>query len=195
MHISIRSLMIALSMSLLASCATAQDIDEADPLGDIIADMQVAGGRLNKKLTDKPTQQKQKDAISKLDSIIKLLEQKRQQGNGNGSGANPEDPLDDSKIVGGPGGSGPLHDAKRNGRGWGTLPAHKREQILQSMTEGFPPHYQRLLERYYARLAEEKPTGDALEELPATGKKPAVNSPAMEKPGAPKQPQREPSNP
>ena len=31
------------------------------------------------------------------------------------------------------------------------------------MTEGFPPHYQRILERYYKRLAQETPVADAAE--------------------------------
>lgn len=143
-----------------APVALAQVEDEADALGGVIGDMQAAGGRLGKMLTDKPTQQKEKDAIDKLDGLIKVLEERRRQSQGSQSGANPDEPLADSVIKAGPGGSGPLHDANRKGRGWGQLPAHKREQILQSMTEGFPAHYQQLLERYYRRLAEEKPAGE-----------------------------------
>ena len=152
-----------------ASTALAQEEEQADPLGGVIVDMQVAGGRLSKLLTDKPTRQKQHDAVDKLDALIRLLEQRRQQGGGQVN-ANPDKPAEDSIIRVGPGGSGPLHDANRNGRGWGQLPAHKREQILQSMNEGFPPHYQQLLERYYRRLAEEKPAGEATDEEPARAK-------------------------
>ena len=54
--------------------------------------------------------------------------------------------------------------SRRNGAAWGQLPAHKRQEILQSMTEGFPAHYQQILERYYRRLAEEKPASEAAEE-------------------------------
>jgi hypothetical protein len=153
-------------LMLLAPAARAQEEEEADPLGGVIVDMQVAGGRLSKLLTDKPTRQKQRDAVDKLDALILLLEKRRQQGGGQVN-ANPDKPADESTIRFGPGGSGPLHDANRNGRGWGQLPAHKREQILQSMNEGFPPHYQQLLERYYRRLAEEKPAGEATDEEPA----------------------------
>ena len=32
------------------------------------------------------------------------------------------------------------------------------------MTEGFPPHYQRFFERYYRRLAEERPADDIPDE-------------------------------
>jgi hypothetical protein len=127
----------------------------------VIVDMQVAGGRLAKLLTDKTTQQKQKDAVDKLSALIKLLEERRG-GDGSGSGNNPTDPLKDSIIVGGPGGSGPMHAARRNGKAWGELPAHKRDQILQSMTEGFPAHYQQILEGYYRKLAEEKPASEFL---------------------------------
>ncbi len=167
-----------------ACVARAQEEEEADPLGGVIVDMQVAGGRLAKLLTDKPTQQKQKDAVDKLDALIKLLEQRRQSMGGQVS-PNPDRPADESSIRMGPGGSGPLHDAKRNGRGWGQLPAHKREQILQSMTEGFPAHYQQLLERYYRRLAEEKPAGEVSDEAAAAPREPAPRAtspgPAMEK--------------
>jgi hypothetical protein len=37
------------------------------------------------------------------------------------------------------------------------LPPHQRDRIVQSLTEGFPAHYQKILERYYKRLAEETP--------------------------------------
>ena len=110
----------------------------------MIADMQVAGGRLAKLLTDKPTQQKQQDAVDKLNALIKLLEERRRQrrpGRREPQTGRPKS----RRSACGPGGSGPLHDAHRNGNAWGQLPAHKREQILQSMTEGFPAHYQQIL--------------------------------------------------
>lgn len=161
-----------------SSCGWAQEEEDLDPLGDVIADMQVAGSRLAKILTDKPTQQKQLDAVGKLDALIKLLEERRRQGGGNSS-ANPDRPAEDSTIMGGPGGSGPLQAPRRNGNSWGQLPAHKREQILQSMTEGFPAHYQQILERYYRRLAEEKPADESASAQPGAS---APRSPAaMEK--------------
>jgi hypothetical protein len=162
MNVPRTSLVTALAVwAMTAGAAVAQDEFEPLPLDGVIADMQVAAGRLARYATDKPTQQKQQDAVDKLASLIKILEeQQRQRQQGNRSGPNPDDPLKDSIIKEGPGGSGPLHAADRQGRGWGQLPAHKREQILQSMTEGFPPHYQQLLERYYRRLAEERPADE-----------------------------------
>jgi hypothetical protein len=163
MNATHKSLAAALALlAILAARAAAQDEFDELPLDGVIADMQVAGGRLARFFTDKPTQQKQQDAVEKLDALIKLLEQRRQQQQGRGpSSANPDEPLQDSIVKEGPGGSGPLHAADRRGKSWGQLPAHKREQILQSMTEGFPPHYQQLLERYYRRLAEERPLDEA----------------------------------
>jgi hypothetical protein len=186
-------LLIAL---ILAPPAWAQQEDEADALGGVIGDMQAAGGRLGKMLTDKPTQQKEKDAIDKLDGLIKLLEERRRQSQGSQSSANPDEPLADSVIKAGPGGSGPLHDANRKGRGWGQLPAHKREQILQSMTEGFPAHYQQLLERYYRRLAEEKPVGDGeASESSADATEPGVPAKARPKTTMEKTPNAEAARP
>jgi hypothetical protein len=39
---------------------------------------------------------------------------------------------------------------------WGQLPAHAREQMLQSSPERFLPKYELLIEKYYKRLAEEQ---------------------------------------
>lgn len=169
-------------LTMAAGAASAQDEFEALPLDGVIADMQVAGGRLARLFTDKPTQQKQQDAIDKLDGLIKLLEQRRQQQSGP-SGPNPDEPLRDSIIKSGPGGTGPLHAADRQGQAWGQLPPHKREQILQSMSDGFPPHYQRLLERYFRRLAEERPADETPSDDDASAAlAPASNpGPEMEK--------------
>jgi hypothetical protein len=185
MNTFLKPFILAAAVVLCLSIApvSAQEEDDLDPLGNVIADMQSAGGRLAKLLTDKPTQQKQLDAVEKLDALIKLLEQRRNRGQGNGG--LPEEPLPDSMIVGGPGGSGPMHAARRNGNAWGNLPAHKREQILQSMTEGFPAHYQQILERYYRRLAEEKPVGGDAEEGAGGASAPA-KSKADAAPVAPK---------
>lgn len=153
-------LIVALSLATIivaGSVACAQDEEfYLDPLGEVIVDMQVAGGRLSRLLTDKTTQRKQQDAVEKLDALILLLERRRRQ-QGGGMGGNPDEPLDNERIVAGPGGSGPLHDARRNGAQWGQLPPHKRQEILQSMTEGFPAHYRQILEGYYRRLADETP--------------------------------------
>lgn len=139
-----------------ACIARAQQSSD-DPLGEIAADMDRVVIELSGTHTGKPTQAAQKKIVGKLDVLIKRLEEEAASGRGGASGANPNIPLADSKIMGGPGGIGDLHAARKNGKQWGELPPHQREKIVQSLTEGFPAHYQKILERYYKRLAEEKP--------------------------------------
>ncbi len=64
--------------------------------------------------------------------------------------------MDDSFIRSGTGGIGPLTNPDDGGKDWAKLSDRERDRILQSMTEGFPPEYRTVLERYYRRLAEEK---------------------------------------
>jgi hypothetical protein len=77
-----------------------------------------------------------------------------------------------STLAKGPGGSGPMHDAKEGTRVWGQLPPKLREQILQSQTEGFPPGYEAVLASYYAHLAQGQVPPDAADTSPTT--KPAA---------------------
>ena len=59
-------------------------------------------------------------------------------------------------IHGGTGGIGDLVDPGQSEKDWAKLSARERDRILQSMSEGFPPEYRTVLERYYRRLADEK---------------------------------------
>ena len=137
----------------------AQELSQDDPLGDITIDMSVVLRDLSKLSTGKPTQKTQKIVVKKLDELIVRLEKECAACRGGGaSGANPTRPLADSVVVGGPGGIGDLHAPRDGDKKWGELPAHQRDRILQSLTEGFPAHYQQILQRYYRRLAEEKPS-------------------------------------
>jgi hypothetical protein len=147
------------SLLLVAVFATiqpcfAQDGSEVDPLLDVAADMNSAAVKLGKLHADKPTQEAQKSALSKLDQLIAKLEQQAQGGTGGSRGTKPRR---DSVIAEGPGGMGTLHAERTAGKQWGELPAKERERILQSLNDGFPSHYQKILERYFARLADEKP--------------------------------------
>jgi len=155
----------------------AQEEPVLDPLSDIAADMNSAATRLAKLKTDKPTQKPQEDAVVKLDTLIKELEKECEKCRGGRSTSNPKKPAQDSMILGGPGGPGKLHAERTEGKQWGQLQPKERERILQSMNEGFPSHYQKLLERYFARLADEKPAAEVNE--PAAGSKPATS---VEKP-------------
>lgn len=130
-----------------------------DPIGSIALDMEEVVIDLSGMATGQPTQESQKQIVGKLEKLIEELEQQSQSMQGGASGPNPNRPAADSVIKGGPGGIGDLHAARRMGKQWAELPPHERDRIVQSMTEGFPAHYQKILERYYKRLAEEKPAG------------------------------------
>lgn len=181
--------------------ARAQEEPAVDPIFEISIDMHSVVGKLTKLSTDQPTQETQKEVITKLDALIAQLEKECEACKGSKSGANPSKPAADSVIKGGPGGIGKLHSARDQGDKWGELPPHERDRILQSLTDGFPAHYQNILERYYKRLADEKPVGEADSDAPADknapsdrpAKKPAAKtngvkdakaSPAAAKPAA-----------
>ena len=155
---------VVAGLSLLASGGAAADLDDSDPLGDISLDMQLVVEELSDLSTGEPTRETQGTIVDKLDLLIAKLEKECEACRGSGSGANPNRPLADSVIVGGPGGSGDLHAPKREGRDWGKLPEKERERILQSMEEGFPAHYQNILERYYKRLADNGAEEESAEE-------------------------------
>lgn len=153
----------------------AQEGAAGTPLEDVTRDMKVAANQLSKRTTNQPTQKPQADAIDKIDKLIAELEKERQML-GNGNSARPTTPANMSNIMTGPGGMGELHGTRNDGDRWGELPARERDRILQSLTEGFPPHYQAILEAYYKRLAVEK-KAEAIDEPPAA---PKSNNPAAQ---------------
>lgn len=161
---------------------------ESDPIGALALDMEEVVLDLAALTTGEPTQETQKEIVGKLDKIIEELEREQESMRGGASGNNPQRPMQDSQITGGPGGIGDLHAARREGKQWAELPPHERDRILQSMSEGFPAHYQKILERYYKRLAEEQPVGaeteaamDSSKDDSAADEKPAVKPPAAKK--------------
>ncbi|HEV3345336.1 MAG TPA: hypothetical protein VG125_33470 [Pirellulales bacterium] len=162
-----------------------------DPLGELVLEMEQVVIDLSGMTTGEPVQGTQKQIVTKLDKLIEELEKESEQMRGGSSSANPTRPMNDSMIKGGPGGMGDLHAARKTGKQWAELPPHERERIVQSMTEGFPAHYQKILERYYKRLAEENPAGAAEEDrqpgepgkAPEAKKKQAAKDPPPSKNG------------
>lgn len=142
---------------LVPGIARAQGAPGGSPLSGIVVDMSMVVLDLSQMSTGEPTQKKQETIVNRLDELIAELEKECEACRGGTSGANPSRPLADSAIIGGPGGIGDLHAPRDGGKQWGKLPPHERDRITQSLTEGFPSRYGRLLERYYRRLAEEKP--------------------------------------
>jgi hypothetical protein len=125
----------------------------AEKISDVVED-------LSAQKTDEPVQTKQKEIVSSLDGIIKQLEQQSHSGSGGGN-PNPTKPMARSQLVGGPGGSGPLHDPHAGTRVWGQLPPQDRDQIIQSQTEGFPAGYESVLANYYTRLSQSQSGADS----------------------------------
>ncbi len=112
---------------------------------------------LNRKHTGTPVQSEQKAIVSELDKLIASLEKQCEAcKNGMKKQNNPKVGMRDSLIRYGTGGIGDLVDPKESGKDWAKLSTRERDRILQSMSEGFPPEYRMVLERYYRRLAEEK---------------------------------------
>lgn len=130
-----------------------------DPIGDVAAEMHVVVGHLARRVTGETTQTAQRKVVNKLDLLIEQLEQQQQQLRNSGRvNPRPTRPAADSTVRNGPGGSGALHAARRDGDQWGELPPHERDRITQSLDNGFPAHYQKVLERYFRWLAsEDKP--------------------------------------
>jgi hypothetical protein len=146
-------------LTCLASGAFAQDAPAttAPPTAVAISE-KMAGvtGELSKKVTGKPVQTEQKGIVRDLDLLIASLEKECQNCKGNMSPNNPTKPAQDSIIKRGTGGIGDLVDPGQSQKDWAKLSGRERDRILQSMSEGFPPEYRTVLERYYRRLAEEK---------------------------------------
>jgi hypothetical protein len=164
---------LVVASGLVAVPVAAEEQSIGDSASQITLKMQVAVGQLKKLNTGAPTQTTQKQIVESLDDLITLLE-KECEGCKN-AGLNARKPANASIIRKGPGGMGDLHAARKDGKDWGELPPHERDRILQSMTEGFPSHYQRILERYYKRLAQEKPaTAEAEAEEPAAKQQPTT---------------------
>jgi len=131
-----------------------------DPLDDITDDMKTSSDELGRLITDEPLQSLQENIISKFDKLIAGMQQECSACSGGKSGAQPMRPAAKSVIMGGPGGSGDLHSAKEGHKKWADLPDQERDQIIQSLNEGFPAGYELILERYFRNLAEEKVGGN-----------------------------------
>ena len=142
-----------------------EELRQRDPLKALSGDMSLIADDLDQQQTGPPVQAEQRQVVSQLDKLIEELS--KQTNGGSGTSNNPARPLADSKIVKGPGGSGPMHDPQAGVKSWGELPAKERDKILQSQNDGFPAGYESLLSSYYNRLAQEQ-VGDEGKPAPAT---------------------------
>jgi hypothetical protein len=141
----------ALASCLLCSAAGAQTL-----ISPISTKMTGVVGALAKTETGERVQTKEKEVLRDLDELIALLEKECEACKNGIKKNNPTRPMADSMIGSGTGGIGTLVDPGQSQKDWAKLTGRERDRILQSMSEGFPPEYRLVLERYYRRLAEEK---------------------------------------
>ena len=140
----------------LLSCLLRPAFAAEPPAAAIATKMAAATDDLNRTVTGKPVQTEQKAIVRDLDELIASLEKQCQACKGGIKRNNPTRGMADSMISSGTGGIGTLLNPADAGKDWGKLSSRERDRILQSMSEGFPPEYRTVLERYYRRLAEEK---------------------------------------
>ena len=149
------------------------------PVSKITYKMTGVARDLGKTQTGEPVQVKEKAVISDLDELIAELEKQCAACKNGVKRNNPSRPLPDSVIRSGTGGIGDLVAPGESAKDWAKLSGRERDRILQSMSEGFPPEYRLVLERYYRRLAEEKAAPSSGETPQA---QPKAGEPKAEKP-------------
>ena len=138
------------------SCPLCPAASAQVPMSGISSKMNDVAVDLSKAQTGKPVQEQQETIVRDLDEWIAMLEQQCQECRNGMKKPNPKSPALDSMIGQGPGGMGNLVAPGDGAKDWAKLSPRERDRILQSMSEGFPPEYRTVLERYYRRLAEEK---------------------------------------
>jgi hypothetical protein len=147
--LSLAALMAGLLSTTPAIAQDVQAVDIANKMTQVV-------DNLGQKKTGEPVQGEQKAIVRDLDALIASLE-KQLENTRNGIKQNrPSRGMADSIISSGTGGIGDLTNPADGGKDWAKLSDRERDRILQSMSEGFPPEYRTVLERYYRRLAEEK---------------------------------------
>jgi hypothetical protein len=122
-----------------------------DPFRHLQSDMVYVVDDLADGETRVPAEISEPKILSRLDTLIEMLEKQCKKGGGAGGS-----PLRRSILAGGPGGQGDLNAPRNNRRKWAELTPKERERILQSKTEGFPAGYEDILAEYFRRLATEE---------------------------------------
>jgi hypothetical protein len=162
-----------LGATALMSCLLQPAFGAEPPAAAIATKMAAVTDDLNRNETGKPVQTEQKAIVRDLDELIASLEKECEKCRGGMKRNDPRRGMADSMIGSGTGGIGTLLNPADIGKDWGKLSGRERDRILQSMSEGFPPEYRTVLERYYRRLAEEKSGSSASGTPQAKGAKAA----------------------
>lgn len=144
--------------------------DSQNPLVQIAEQMRSIQQRIARRDTSAETQERQTAIVKSLQSLLDQANSKigdKQSGGGSaqpgiGTGEAIAGPPRDStnRIERGspePAETADVKDLLR--RTWGHLPPKIRDAMQTSISEKFLPKYERLIEEYYKRLAEERPLG------------------------------------
>ncbi|MDX1946412.1 MAG: hypothetical protein SFU86_13510 [Pirellulaceae bacterium] len=149
-------------------------VGESNPLALIGERMRTAQQRIAGHDTSKNTQDLQRRI---LDDIAALIEQAKKQGAAQKQGSGPGSASTQPGSGGGNPTAGPARDSTNRieqgtkettetadvqevlRRFWGHLPQKLRDQMNAAGSERFLPKYERLIEEYYKRLAEDRPVG------------------------------------
>jgi len=156
--------------------------EKSDPFVQIGEQMRTVEELISRRDTSEKTQRMQQQIVDDIQRLIEEMKKKCAGGQCNNSSPSSSsqnnDPKSASKAGSGEnrGGSKPARESElRVGRSdendarlaqvmdmlkqvWGHLPARVREQMQSGMAEEFLPKYERLIEQYYQRLAEERGT-------------------------------------
>jgi hypothetical protein len=143
-----------------------------NPLTNLAERMRSVQNRIGRRDTSSSTQLEQAQVLSELDALLAETKQSRQRSGKQGSGGTGQAGTGSGAETAGP----PRDSTNRIERGdkqptetvdakdvlrriWGHLPEKLRDEMQASFSEQFLPKYERLIEEYYKRLAEERPTG------------------------------------
>lgn len=146
-----------------------------DPFARIATKMQRSRDALTSGSSGEPTQELQKEILLDLDALLKNMEKKCQGGNckkpGSSSSASASSkagsksnskPSDSTNRVGEAGKTESEESASAADRikeVWGHLPPKVREAMQNASLEEFLPKYDKLIEEFYRRLAEQPARG------------------------------------
>jgi len=143
-----------------------------NPLAKIAERMRGVENRIAAHDTSAATQEKQAVIVSDLESLLEAAKKAQQRGKPQGGKGSPsgQEGTGTGEAIAGP----PRDSTNRIERGtkeqpetadvkdllrriWGHLPEKLRDEMQASVGEQFLPKYERLIEEYYKRLAEERP--------------------------------------
>jgi hypothetical protein len=157
-----------------ANEAESTSIESQNPLAQVARRMRSVESRIARHNISSATQGEQAQIVSDLEALLDAAKKGRSGGKQGqqkkGAGAQPG-------IGAGNAAAGPPRDSTNRiehgskeqaqtadvkdvvRRFWGHLPQKYRDEMQASLSEQFLPKYERLIEEYYKRLAEEQPGG------------------------------------